>query len=130
VGAEAGVAYSADGREQAGMGIDSADYDHDGWPDIVKTISPTTQHLYHNDHDGEIGFDDVGPAVVVVVAESMPMPACSRPSRAVGDTGFSAHFGEIASAIVVVKQTGEESLATYRSRQPSRFIVQPQHASP
>src|SRR5207253_1334409 len=37
VGAQAGVAYSADGREQAGMGIDSADYDNDGWPDIVKT---------------------------------------------------------------------------------------------
>src|SRR5258708_5160579 len=30
VGVQSGVAYSADGREQAGMGIDSADYDHDG----------------------------------------------------------------------------------------------------
>ena len=49
VGAESGVAYSADdGREQAGMGIDSADYDHDGWPDIVKTnFSDDTNSLYH-----------------------------------------------------------------------------------
>jgi enediyne biosynthesis protein E4 len=54
VGAEAGVAYSADGREQAGMGIDSADYDHDGWPDIAKTnFSDDTNNLYHNDHDGQ-----------------------------------------------------------------------------
>ncbi len=54
VGAEAGVAYSADGREQAGMGVDSADYDHDGWPDIVKTnFSDDTNNLYHNDHDGQ-----------------------------------------------------------------------------
>jgi len=54
VGAEAGVAYSADGGEQAGMGIDSADYDHDGWPDIAKTnFSDDTNNLYHNDHNGQ-----------------------------------------------------------------------------
>src|SRR5207253_726604 len=54
VGAEAGVAYSADGREQAGMGIDSGDYDHDGWPDIVKTnFSDDSNNLYHNDHGHE-----------------------------------------------------------------------------
>ena len=54
VGAEAGVAYSADGREQAGMGIDSADYDLDGWPDIAKTnFSDDTNNLYHNDHTGQ-----------------------------------------------------------------------------
>jgi hypothetical protein len=60
-GAEVGVAYSADGREQAGMGIDSADYDNDGWPDIVKTnFSDDTNNLYHNDHDGQ--FTDVAGA--------------------------------------------------------------------
>jgi hypothetical protein len=54
VGAESGVAYSGDGREQAGMGVDSADYDHDGWPDLVKTnFSDDTNNLYHNDHDGQ-----------------------------------------------------------------------------
>ena len=58
VGAEAGVAYSSDGREQAGMGIDAADYDRDGWPDIVKTnFSDDTNNLYHNDRNGE--FTDV-----------------------------------------------------------------------
>jgi hypothetical protein len=62
VGAQAGVAYSADGHEQAGMGIDSADYDNDGWPDIVKTnFSDDTNNLYHNDHGGEF-TDLAGPA--------------------------------------------------------------------
>jgi len=62
VGAEAGVAYSADGREQAGMGIDSADYDRDGWPDIAKgNFSDDTNNLYHNDHNGEF-TDMAGPA--------------------------------------------------------------------
>ena len=61
VGAEAGVAYSSDGHEQAGMGIDSADYDRDGWPDIVKTnFSDDANNLYHNDHDGE--FTDLAGA--------------------------------------------------------------------
>jgi len=61
VGAEAGVAYSSDGLEQAGMGIDSADYDGDGWPDIVKTnFSDDANNLYHNDHNGE--FTDLAGA--------------------------------------------------------------------
>ncbi|HEX9112057.1 MAG TPA: CRTAC1 family protein, partial [Terriglobales bacterium] len=61
VGAAAGVAYSSDGLEQAGMGIDSADYDGDGWPDIVKTnFSDDANNLYHNDHNGE--FTDMAGA--------------------------------------------------------------------
>ena len=59
---EAGVAYSADGREQAGMGIDSADYDNDGFPDIAKTnFSDDTNNLFHNDHTGEF-TDLAGPS--------------------------------------------------------------------
>ena len=55
------MAYSADGREQAGMGIDSADYDNDGWPDIVKTnFSDDANNLYHNDHNGQ--FTDMAGA--------------------------------------------------------------------
>lgn len=61
VGVQAGVAYSADGREQAGMGIDSADYDNDGWPDIAKAnFSDDANNLFHNDHSE---FTDLaGPA--------------------------------------------------------------------
>jgi hypothetical protein len=61
VGVPAGVAYSSDGREEAGMGIDSADYDHDGWPDIAKTnFSDDANNLYHNDGNGE--FTDLAGA--------------------------------------------------------------------
>jgi hypothetical protein len=49
----AGVAYTGDGREQAGMGADAGDYDGDGWLDIVKTnFSDDTTTLYRNNHDG------------------------------------------------------------------------------
>ena len=62
VSAEAGVAYSADGREQAGMGVDSADYDNDGWPDIAKAnFSDDSNNLFHNDHIGEF-TDLAGPS--------------------------------------------------------------------
>ncbi len=46
---EAGVAYSADGKPQAGMGVSTADYDGDGNLDIVKTnFAGDTSSLYHN----------------------------------------------------------------------------------
>jgi hypothetical protein len=61
VGAQSGVAFSADGREQAGMGIDTADYDNDGWSDIAKTnFSDDSNNLYHNDHNDK--FTDLGGA--------------------------------------------------------------------
>jgi hypothetical protein len=73
VGVQAGVAYSADGREQAGMGIDSADYDNDGWPDIAKmNFSDDANNLYHNDHNGEFtdlaGPSEFGPVTIPFLA--------------------------------------------------------------
>lgn len=53
VGLEAGVALSEDGREQAGMGTAVADYDGDGWPDLVKTnFIDDLPNLYRNNRDG------------------------------------------------------------------------------
>jgi len=68
VAVEAGVAYSADGQEQAGMGVDFADYDNDGWGDFVKgNFSDDVKNLYHNNRDGTFtdvtylaGLGDVG----------------------------------------------------------------------
>ena len=58
VGAEAGVAFNEDGREQAGMGSTAADYDGDGRIDLFKTnFSDDTSTLYHNNGGGT--FDDV-----------------------------------------------------------------------
>ena len=54
---EAGVAYSPDGKPQAGMGVSAADYDCDGNLDIVKTnFAGDTLSLYHN--LGNMNFDD------------------------------------------------------------------------
>jgi hypothetical protein len=53
-----GVAYNADGREQAGMGSTVADYDGDGRLDLFRTnFSDDTSTLYHNNGDGT--FTDV-----------------------------------------------------------------------
>jgi hypothetical protein len=58
VGVASGVAFNGDGREQAGMGAHAADYDGDGWPDIIRTnFSDDTATLFHNNRDGT--FSDV-----------------------------------------------------------------------
>ncbi len=57
-GFASGVAYSSEGRARSGMGVDSADYDNDGWMDLfVANIDEEIFSLYHNNHDGT--FDDV-----------------------------------------------------------------------
>jgi hypothetical protein len=49
----AGVAVDEDGRERAGMGIDFADYDNDGWLDIaIGNFFGEPCSLYRNRHDG------------------------------------------------------------------------------
>lgn len=62
IAAEAGAAYSGDGKPQAGMGVSAADYDGDGWLDIFKTnFSGDTSTLYHSlgTKLGGLVFDDV-----------------------------------------------------------------------
>ncbi len=57
IGIPAGVAYSADGKSQAGMGVSAADFDGDGLLDIVKTnFAGDTSSLYRN--LGENHFED------------------------------------------------------------------------
>ena len=57
IGLQAGVALTADGRAQAGMGVGAGDYDRDGRLDIVKTnFDDDTTSLYRNLGGGT--FDD------------------------------------------------------------------------
>ena len=54
---EAGAAYSADGKPQAGMGVAAFDYDGNGLLDIVKTnFAGDTSSLYQN--KGNFFFED------------------------------------------------------------------------
>ena len=51
----AGVAYDENGKTFAGMGVDAADYDNDGHPDIVITaLSNETYPLFRN--NGDLSF--------------------------------------------------------------------------
>jgi enediyne biosynthesis protein E4 len=52
IGLSANVAYSEDGRARSGMGVDAADYDQDGWQDLVVTnVDQEMYSLYHNSRD-------------------------------------------------------------------------------
>src|SRR6185436_7851633 len=58
IGLISGVALNEDGQEQAGMGVSAADYDLDGFIDLVKTnFVDDTPTLYRNNGDGS--FTDV-----------------------------------------------------------------------
>src|SRR5882762_1836749 len=58
MGLEAGVAYSQAGRERSGMGVDSADFDQDGWQDLfVTNVDQEMYSIYRNSHD--LTFEDM-----------------------------------------------------------------------
>jgi enediyne biosynthesis protein E4 len=57
-GIVSGLAFDGDGNEQAGMGVDLADYDNDGWLDAYSThFAHDYNTLYHNTGKGL--FEDV-----------------------------------------------------------------------
>ncbi|HTC55667.1 MAG TPA: CRTAC1 family protein [Candidatus Sulfotelmatobacter sp.] len=57
IGFTAGVGYGEGGKIRSGMGVDSADFDQDGWMDLfVTNIDHEMYSLYQNNHNE--GFDD------------------------------------------------------------------------
>jgi enediyne biosynthesis protein E4 len=67
IGLAADVSYSADGRARSGMGVDSADYNEDGWMDIfLANIDQEIFSLYKNNHDRT--FEDVAMSVGIGMA--------------------------------------------------------------
>jgi hypothetical protein len=54
----AGVAVDGDGHEYAGMGVDFADYDNDGFEDLVVTdLASQIYALYRNHGDGSFTYE-------------------------------------------------------------------------
>jgi enediyne biosynthesis protein E4 len=57
VGLESGIAVNAEGKTYAGMGVDFADYNNDGWPDLVITDLANQRYaLYKNIGDGTFDY--------------------------------------------------------------------------
>jgi hypothetical protein len=57
VGLASGVAVDIDGRTYAGMGVDFADYNNDGWPDIVVTDLANQRYaMYQNNGDSTFSY--------------------------------------------------------------------------
>jgi hypothetical protein len=58
IGTSGGVAYSSEGRSRSGMGVDSADFNEDGWMDLfVANLDREMFAIYQNNHDES--FDDM-----------------------------------------------------------------------
>ncbi len=58
VALESGVALSGEGHSYAGMGVDFADYNNDGLPDLVVTdLASQMYAVYRNNGDGSFTYD-------------------------------------------------------------------------
>jgi len=58
IGLDAGIAFSQDGRVRGGMGVDSADFDQDGWQDLfVANVDQEMYSIYRSNHD--LTFEDL-----------------------------------------------------------------------
>jgi len=58
IGLTSGVAFSQEGRARSGMGVDSADFDQDGWQDLfVTNVDQEMYSIYRNRKDET--FDDM-----------------------------------------------------------------------
>jgi hypothetical protein len=57
IGFTSSVAYGEQGKARSGMGVDSADFDQDGWMDLfVTNLNDELHSIYRNKHDET--FDD------------------------------------------------------------------------
>jgi enediyne biosynthesis protein E4 len=71
IGFTAGVAYGPEGKARSGMGVDSADFDQDGWMDLfVTNLDHELFALYQNKRD-ETFDDKAGPLGIAAATQVM-----------------------------------------------------------
>jgi enediyne biosynthesis protein E4 len=64
-----GMAYDEDGKTFAGMGVDFADYDNDGWPDVFVNALANQKYALYRNQQGQ-SFDYVsGPSGVAGITQ-------------------------------------------------------------
>ncbi|MGB7437158.1 MAG: CRTAC1 family protein [Candidatus Acidiferrum sp.] len=64
VAERAGSAVDANGHVYAGMGVDFADYNNDGWPDILVTdLGNQGYALYENNRDGSFSYTSLAAGI-------------------------------------------------------------------
>jgi hypothetical protein len=61
-----GIAYDEDGRVFAGMGVDFADYDNDGWPDAFINALALQKYALFRNHEGMFEYVS-GPSGVAAI---------------------------------------------------------------
>jgi hypothetical protein len=71
IGFTSGVAYGEGGKARSGMGVDSADFDQDGWMDLfVTNLNHELYGFYQNKRDET--FDDIaGPSGIAAASKLM-----------------------------------------------------------
>jgi hypothetical protein len=70
VGLNSGIATDDNGHNYAGMGLDVADYDNDGWLDLlIDNLSFQRYALYHNAHDGTFAYSSSTTGLAQITAK-------------------------------------------------------------
>ena len=56
IGLEAGIAYDDEGHTYAGMGVDFADYNNDGWPDLLIDALANQRYAFYANNEGQFEY--------------------------------------------------------------------------
>jgi enediyne biosynthesis protein E4 len=106
VGVQAGVAFSADGRARAGMGIDSADFDNSGRMGVAVT-----------NFDNEMAglYRPLGPGLYADVAMSAGVGAASRNRLGFGCLFADLDLDGLLDLVVANGHIDDEAVRTLRS---------------
>src|SRR5579872_659624 len=77
---------------------------------------------------GEIGFDQIGPAVIIIIGAVHAHARLRQAISAAGYTGRHAHLRESAFAVVVIKPAGGRVVGDVEVKTAVFIVIQPNHA--